>query len=185
MKGRSFKSATSKLARFSVVCYGWLKRNACVFCSNVKSEEALRPMSVFLDCTFGRLPQTSQQALSNLTGTHGLHSIQASLIMCGMISGLKHAAMCKLWPYCKPYILYFVFFMWDWNVQNMQILYDFIFVLAFGFINICFCGCYHWYYLSCLLLCSFSLFYVKVISDNLRKQYSASGIYESWQFFCR
>ena len=110
MKGRSFKSATSKLARFSVVCYGWLKRNACVFCSNVKSEEALRPMSVFLDCTFGRLPQTSQQALSNLTGTHGLHSIQASFIMCGMISGLKHAAMCKLWPYCKPYILYFVFF---------------------------------------------------------------------------
>nr|POE51281.1 hypothetical protein CFP56_65286 [Quercus suber] len=25
--------------------------------SIVKSEEALRPMSVFLDCTFGRLPQ--------------------------------------------------------------------------------------------------------------------------------
>ena len=79
-----------------MVYHGRLNVNACVFYSNVKSEEALRPMSVFLDCTFGRLPQTSQQALSNLTGTHGLNSIQASFIMCGMISGLKHAAMCKL-----------------------------------------------------------------------------------------
>ena len=146
---------------------------------------SIKANECFLDCTFGRLAQNIPASTQHLTDTHGLHSIQASFIMCGMISGLKHAAMCKSWPYCKPYILYFVFFMWEGNVQNMQILYDFIFILAFGFINICFCGCYHLYYLSCLLLCSFSLFYVKVISDNLCKQYSASVIYESWQFFCR
>ena len=55
------------------------------------------------------LSEPSQQALSNPIGTHGLHSIHVSFIMCEVISGLKHATMCILWPYCKPNVLFFFF----------------------------------------------------------------------------
>ena len=87
-------------------------------------------------------------------------------------SGHKHAVMCMLWPY-------FLFLTLDRTVQKMQISYSYMYILAFGLIKIYFYSCLPLIW-SILLLCSFSLFYSKVISENLCRQYSAFVIYESW-----
>ena len=89
-------------------------------------------------------------------------------------SGHKHAAMCMLWPY-------FLVLTLDRTVQKMQISYSCMYILAFGLIKIYFYSCLPLIW-SILLLCSFSLFYIKVISENLCRQYSASVIYDSCQF---
>ena len=137
---------------------------------------------VFLDCTFGsfvkKFPVSIQQFDRYPCSFY-------SRFFYNVWGGLRHAAVCLNYdPYCKPCKLYFAILTWDWNVQKLQMSYNRMYSISIRLIQNLFYGCLPVIF-SILLLCIFSLFYVKVIFKNLCKQYSESVTCESWPFFCR
>ena len=121
---------------------------------------------VFLDCTFGRF----QKIIPASTRNPKL-CVRWPQTCCSVP---------KLWPYCKPCILYFALFTLDWNLQKCK-----YHTTVCTFEHLANQNLFLWL-LACdsnLLLCSCSLIYVKVISEKLCKQYFASVSCESWPFF--